>query len=121
MDGFPSEQSKINDYTKWFHGIRIHRDLDILFLTIYESEALLLADIEAINTFYKIKLTYSKNPLFEKEPKEYLQRKTQKRYKQSDCTELFKVLNFDLVYTNHSHSDHPCFQSFIDELDEKLV
>ena len=92
--------------------------MDILFLTIYESEALLLADIEAINTFYKIKLTYSKNPLFEKE---HLQRKTQKRYKQSDCTELFKVLNFDLVYTNHSHSDHPCFQSFIDELDEKLV
>lgn len=121
LDGFPSEQDKIEDYQEWFYSIRLNKDLDILFLAIFESEALLLADINAVNSFYNTHLSYNRNPLFEKEPKEYLKRKTQHKYKQSDCAELFKLLNFDMVYAAHCHRDHPCFQSFIDELNEKLA
>lgn len=119
LDGFPSDEDKINDYRDWFHSIRLHNDLDVLFLVIWESEALLLADIEVVNKFYKVKINYgNKNPLFEKEPKEYLQRQTQKKYVQSDCTELFTLMDFDTVYKNHK--GEISFQSFIDELDEKL-
>lgn len=117
LDRLPSDAEKIKDRQDWFEFVKMF-PADALFLAIFESEALLLADIEAVNQCYNIKLSYNKNPLSEKEPKEYLRRKTKEKYKQSDCPELFKLLNIEVVC--QKHIGDISFQSFIQELDKKL-
>ncbi|MDX1939462.1 MAG: hypothetical protein SFU99_02865 [Saprospiraceae bacterium] len=117
LDGFPSEEEKIKDIQNWFEAVKLY-ELDTLFITIFESEALLLADIKTINKFYKVTINFSQSPLWQEKPKEFLYRKTAEKYKQSDCPELFALLHFDSVYQKHK-GEHS-FQSFILELDEKL-
>lgn len=117
LDALPGDSQKIKDVYDWFNSVKIN-DLDILFLVIFESEALLLADIKTINDFYKIFINFTKSPLWQDKPKEFLYRKTGEKYKQSDCPELFKLLNIDVVY--QKHIGDISFQSFIQELDEKL-
>ncbi len=117
LDSLPIDKEKIKARQDWFKDIKLH-DLDTLFIAIFESEALLLADIETVNDFYTVKIKAPRNPLSQKDPKEWLRRKTQEKYKPSDCPDIFSRLNIDQVYENHS--GEISFQAFIQELNEKL-
>ncbi len=90
----------------------------IFFLIIAELEALIISDIDNVNNFFKTKISYSKNPLFEDKPKEFLKQKTEQskrgRYQEKDATTILKNLNFDKIYQNHQGPRS--FQSFVDTL-----
>ncbi|MFN7118229.1 MAG: hypothetical protein ACK4TA_15620 [Saprospiraceae bacterium] len=123
LDSDPSDTEKIKKRTEWFKKVAIKQELDIFFLTIYQLEALILADIQKFNELYDVKITLSNKPLFQQKPKEFLMQKTfkaKRKYQESHAPEIFEELHFDELYNNHCHPDHPCFQSFIDELTEKI-
>jgi len=74
------------------------------------------------NKIYKTTYNFTKNPLFQSEPKELLfqlTNKTQRKYKESDTPEIFQQLNFQTVYENHKGENS--FQSFIIALEKAII
>lgn len=106
-DSLPSEKEKIKIIKNWFHKLnKIVDNKGIFLLNIYELEALLLADINTFNKTYKTSIKFTKNVMFQKEPKEFLISKTKKlkkTYSESDCPEIFGHLDFDLLIKNCSY------------------
>jgi hypothetical protein len=90
----------------------------IFFLIIAELEALIISDIENVNQFFTTHISYSKNPLYENKPKEFLMQKTDKskrgRYQEKDAADILKKLDFHKIYQNHKGKRS--FQDFADEL-----
>lgn len=77
-DAFENDD-KLKTRNDWFNKIIIENKL--FLLCIYEIETWkILADIETFNKIYNTKITYNKNPMFEKDPKEFLKRKNPKKY-----------------------------------------
>jgi len=115
-DALHSEKDKIKIRQDWFNDLRnfINDKDGIFLLNIYEIEALILADIENFNKKYKTKIAFENNPMYQKEPKEFLKSKTTK-FKESDNPEIFKKLDFETVLNNC-----PYFKDFIKELDSKI-
>jgi hypothetical protein len=119
LDGFGTETIKKAKRIQWF------KELDstvnkkgILLLNIWELEALIFADINVFNQLYKTSFKFKGDPTFIKEPKEVLKRITsglRKRYHESDCPDIFKKLDFDVVKKKCS-----CFAEFVLELNLKL-
>jgi hypothetical protein len=119
LDGFKSEENKISKMQSWFKALdkQLHGN-GILLLNIWEIEALILADIAAFNKHYKTSLQFGANPMFKEKPKEFLMKHTykgNKQYRESDCPELFKQLDFDKVVSKCAF-----FKEFIEQFDEKL-
>lgn len=85
----------------------------IFLLNIYEIEALILSDIKAFNEFYNQNLEFNEDPMLVEEPKEFLKEKSNNKYKESDCRELFKYLNIEEVAKNCRY-----FNSFLSKLDK---
>ncbi len=81
---------------------------NILLLNIYELEALALADIDSFNEHYNSKVKFTGSVSHKEDPKKYLKNETDKKYKESDCPEIFKHLQFDTVMKNCSY-----FEEFI--------
>ena len=82
---------------------------------------MILADVDAFNTIYKIRYQLKTSPKFQSNPKELLKqitRKTKRKYKESDAPEIFQQLNFQKVYQNHK--GEYSFQSFIKELENTI-
>ncbi len=120
LDGLPSEQEKINKLEKWFQQVRVDNN-GFLFILIFELEALILADIQTFNQLYKVKISFKTNPLHKPNPKEFLKAqtaKTNKKYHESHTSEIFEASDFDEIISKHKGKQS--FQSFIQELDEKL-
>jgi hypothetical protein len=112
LDGFKSQKQKVKEKEIWF------KDLDatvnnkgVLLLNIWELEGLIMADISTFNKLYKTKHNFKGDPMMQKEPKEILKRLTsssRKKYKESDCPEIFDKLNILTVEKNCSY-----FKEFI--------
>src|SRR5690554_4947346 len=102
LDGFSSQRHLIHNREKCFNNICENVSCErILLLNIWELEAFILGDIGAFNEFYKTDLKYRGNPSTLREPKEWLKSKTQKlkkSYKESDCPELFSMLDYTKVF-----------------------
>jgi hypothetical protein len=123
LDSLPDDQDKIKQRQTWFETIKIHL-ADLLLLTIYEAEALILADIQSFNKMYGTSISFKANPLFKAHPKEFLKQQTfksAKKYQESHLADIFTQLDIHLIYQNHFHTDYPCFQIFMNQLDEKLA
>jgi len=69
----------------------------IYLLNIWEIEALILADIKTFNKIYNTEIIDFEDVMLVKEPKEFLELKTKKEYKNSHNPEIFELLNFDNV------------------------
>jgi hypothetical protein len=120
LDGYKSEKNKINKRQKWFEELdsAINNE-GILLLNIWELEALIFADINTLNGFYKIKFKYPGDPMGLPNPKSELKRityHTRKKYHESHCSEIFNLLNFETVEKNCLY-----FKHFISEFDKKLI
>lgn len=95
---------------------RVRRTLDgkmVRLLSIYEIEALLLADTAPINEKYKISMVYDTDPMLQPEPKEYIQQFCS--YRESDCPELFARLNFEKLLNVRF------FRKFVTEFNKQLA
>ena len=119
LDGFKTDKSKINARLKWFRELdKSVNSKGILCLNIWELESLIFADIAAFNKIYGISHKYSGDPMSLKEPKEELKRitfKNKKRYKESDCPEIFEKLDFDIVQKRCA-----IFKEFISDFNERI-
>lgn len=119
LDGFSSEGPLIQARTNWFENVRKNVGCTSVFLlNVWELEAILLGDIETFNKFYKSSLNYIGNPSAKQNPKEWLKSKTQKlkrQYKESDCPELFSLLDYAKLLERCQF-----FSTFIVEFDRKL-
>jgi len=123
LDALPSNKKQIKFLTDKIQKIAEKATIKLLpFIVIFEQEALILADIQAFNKKYKTTFTFTKNPLFQSEPKELLKQwanKANKKYKESDTPEIFQQLNFNKVYDNHKGKNS--FQSFIIALEKAII
>ncbi|TDG37579.1 DUF4276 family protein [Pedobacter changchengzhani] len=91
----------------------------IFLLNIYEIEALILADHEAFNSLYDSDLKEELNPMDIFEPKELLYlttRKLRRKYSESDCPEIFKTLDVNILVKKC-----PVFKMFIDKLSNEIL
>ncbi|MDI9364842.1 MAG: hypothetical protein QM541_07820 [Flavobacterium sp.] len=103
VDGVFSEKKKIKAVEEWFNKLnKIVDNKGILLKNIYELEALILTDINAIKSLYGVTINHSKDVTFIPKPKEFLKLKTakgRKQYHESHCPEIFANLDFDKVLT----------------------
>lgn len=121
LDGLLSDKKGIKQVENWAQTIKKKLSTKQLFIIIFELEALILADVDAFNTIYKIRYQLKTSPKFQSNPKELLKqitRKTKRKYKESDAPEIFQQLNFQKVYQNHK--GEYSFQSFIKELENTI-
>jgi hypothetical protein len=119
LDGLPSEKNKILKRIQWFTSLdSLANNQGILLLCIWELEALLFADIDTINSHYRIKHRFKGNPMFLKEPKEELMRLTKhtnNEYKESHSPSLFLKLNEQYLIKRCIF-----YKEFIEKLEERL-
>jgi hypothetical protein len=124
LDGFISQTDLVKKKEEWFDKINSKvNGKGIFFLAIYEMEALILADIESLNKYYKLKEKPLGNPMSKTNAKEFLQQltaKTQKgKYSESDSPKIFENLIFANVYKNHKGDRS--FQTFANNLFDKEI
>lgn len=116
LDGFMSENEKVQERENWFVKINkaIHQK-GLFLLHIQKIEALILADIQAFNSWANVNIKYEKNPMFEPKPDLFLMRNANDKYKKSDNPEIFKKLNINMLQLNHSE-----FANFMKQLEIKV-
>jgi hypothetical protein len=124
LDGLLSEKPKIKMRDTWFNNAnKFIENKGIFFLAIAEMEALILADIETFNKMYGLSIKPIGNPMMVSEPKEDLQRFSDKskrgKYAENNAPDIFKTLNFRTIYKNHK--GERSFQTFADELKDKRI
>ena len=116
-DGICTHENAIQKCNSWHTNLSgVVKTKNILLLNIYELEVLIFADIEVFNKKYNTSIKDNRDVTFIKEPKEELKRKTSKlnkKYFESDCPELFKLLRIDNVIKNCSY-----FREFITKFSE---
>ena len=119
LDSYRTDQEKINKRHQWFNGINaLTNGKSIFLLNIWELEALILADIDTFNKLYKTSHKFKGDPSLQKEPKEKLKSltfKSQKRFHESHCPDVFQMLDFDTVKSNCTY-----FRDFIAAFEKKL-
>ena len=86
----------------------------IFLLHVWEIEALILADINAFNTYYTTDISFEGDPMEIKEPKEFLTAHN-KKYSESDNSKIFLHSDFKRLYENCTY-----FKDFIDDFNNLL-
>ncbi len=124
LDGLLSEAKKVAQRDKWFKSLeKILNNKGIFFLVVSEMEALIPADIQAFNDFFKVKAAFSGHPMLQSNAKELLKqfsaKSTKHKYEEQDAEAIFKQLNFKNVYTRHK--GERSFQTFADDLKNKKI
>lgn len=118
-DCISTEQAKIQKVHDWFSKLNISvNNTGILLMNVFELEALILADIATFNKLYRTTIKYSGNVMFQMDPKKFLKEKTyknHKKYSESDCPNIFKQLDFDIVLNNCTY-----FKAFYEIFMEKV-
>jgi len=107
-DAVNTETDKIRDKKALYE--RLAKALNcrsLLLLNIYELEALIFADIDTFNKLYNTAIKGNRNVTYIDKPKEELMRKTKepKKYSESHCPELFKILKIDVISKNCAYFD----------------
>ncbi len=124
LDGFLSESKKLNIKDLWFQRAnKSAAKKGIFFLVIYEMEALILADVNALNEYYNLNEKPVGDPTLKFKPKEILEKLTAKtlkgKYKEEHALDILKRVKFKTVYKNHKGDRS--FQTFADELKDRKI
>jgi hypothetical protein len=116
LDALKSDNKKLQARRKWLTSLnKVCKDSCILLLNIYEIEAWLLADTTPINSRYAINVSSYDYPETIVQPKEELQRLTNRQYSEYYCRELIPKLNVELL-----KAKLPQYQQFSQKFEEKL-
>ena len=83
----------------------------VFLLNIWEIEALILADINSFNLFYKCNIDFEDNPMLITNPKEYLY-ELNRKYSNSHNAKIIELADFDVIYNNCLY-----FKKFINKFD----
>ena len=119
------EEANFTQRTDWFAKIENNlKTACIYLLAVMELEALILADINTFNRMYGIKGQYKGNPMFNLDPKQELQNRTNKNtkakrpYKENDAKDIFNKLDFETVCQNHTGDRS--FNAFIKQFEKQF-
>ena len=95
LDGLPSNVGQIKLRQEWFKKCQNElQQSSIFILCIWSLEALILADSEGFNNFFKdASLNFNGNPMYQENPKKFLKNHSN-NYHESKNPELFKKLDF---------------------------
>jgi hypothetical protein len=103
-DGLNTQVDKIEKCKAWYKKLSKEIGCNkILLINIWELEALIFADINTFNKLYGTSIKSGRDVTLIGDPKRELMSKTQKlrkKYYASDCPELFKQINIDVVIKN---------------------
>lgn len=120
LDSHGQDKVALAQKQAWFAKLdQVTNGEGILLLSIYELEALLLADIETFNSIYKTSIKFPGDPSKQRDPKEFLMEKTSKtarKYKESDCPAIFPKLDFNKLVKRCSF-----FSEFVQQFDAKVA
>lgn len=115
LDGFEHHEEKIKYRKTCFTDFNsVINKKGILLLNIYELEALLLTDIEAVSKYYGNEISDVKDCMFIESPKEFLKNSIN-NYSTGHNPELFALLDYKIVIAKCRY-----FKKF-DEDFEKIV
>jgi 5'(3')-deoxyribonucleotidase len=115
-DALESHENAIGEKKEWYRHFANQIDKkSVLLLNVYELEALILADIEILKTYYQVQVNFKGSVSHQEKPKEYLHQKTGKKYKVSDCPDLFRNLRFETIRGNCAY-----FKDFILSFEQAL-
>lgn len=103
--------NKLTERESWFKDLNNIIKKGIFYLVVMEFEALLLADTEAVNKALNTKITFKGNPITQSDPKKWLIKATNEKYKENDSSAICKIISFEKVYK--THIGERSFQSFI--------
>lgn len=99
LDGLENEKYKLQKRKEYFTNFNtVINKKGIYLLNIFEIEAIILSDLETFNNYYNCDIEFNGDPMTQNEPKEFLISKS--KYKESDCPDLFKELQFCKVLEN---------------------
>lgn len=119
LDSHENDKKKKQERQATFtYSNRIVNKTGIPLLNIYEIEALILADVEVFNNEYGCLLERPNDPMKVPDPKEVLIQATRtgkRRYNVSHNSDLFNLLNFNIVRANCRY-----FSAFIKKLDTAI-
>lgn len=105
LDAIENNKKQLNIRKNYFTEFnRVIDKKGIFLLNIFEIEALILSDINSFNKFFGTNVNFTTDPMKQKEPKEFLM--SQSKYRESDCPELFKTLNFNTIKNNCKYFDN---------------
>ena len=126
LDATIHDENQVNKREEWFEQINKEiSEKGILFLAVVAFEALILADIDRINTIFKLKLPKYNDPKFIPNPKKELKNQTapstkaNKEYKQDMVCDIIEKIDFETIYKNHK--GERSFQAFAKELIAKNI
>ncbi|MFC1226756.1 DUF4276 family protein [Pedobacter sp. BG31] len=99
LDGLPSQVDIQKGLNKWFEALK-HKKTDMLLMNIWELETLIFGDIDVFNKKYGADVKCKGDPMMISNPKEKLisaTYKTKSQFHESDCPDLFSLLDIDKV------------------------
>ncbi len=115
-DVVESNEHIIGEKKEWYlHFVKQIDRKSVFLLNVYELEALILADIESFKKYYQVAFNFTGSVSHQEKPKEYLQQKTAKKYKVSDCPDLFHCLHFETIKRNCAY-----FKDFISSFEQAV-
>lgn len=118
----PDYDEKLDYRKQFFNSINaVVDELGIAMLTIFELEALILADIETFNTLFGTRVTVQRQIENIPSPKEVLISATASedkllKYKPAKNPKIFELLNIEAIRKNS-----PSFQNFLTDFESKLI
>jgi len=107
LDGLPSQTDLKKKVEEWFAPLK-HKAQDILLMNIWELETLIFGDIDVFNKKYGVSVRFSGDPMMINNPKEKLMHETYKaksKFQQSDCPDIFSLLDIDKVAAKCKYFD----------------
>lgn len=97
LDGLEHHDEKIKHRKTSFADLNsVINKKGILLLNIFELEALLLTDIEAVNKYYGAKIDHVEDCMRIESPKEFLKKRIN-RYSTGHNPDLFDLLDYNIV------------------------
>ena len=98
LDGLEHHAEQINYRKECFTEFNSVIDKKgILLLNIFELEALLLTDIDAVNRYYGKRIDHVEDCMLIESPKEFLKRKIGSSYSTGHNPDLFALLDYNIV------------------------
>ncbi|TND08772.1 MAG: Uncharacterized protein FD123_1988 [Bacteroidetes bacterium] len=118
LDAHEGNLAKLKERNEYFDQSNKHVSGSGLFLLhIHEIEALILADLDGFNKRYAVSVSFTGNPMYQDNPKEWLKSKSGRNgYEPKHCAVLFENLDFDRLRQRVRY-----FDTFINQFDQLLT
>lgn len=110
--------AELSERESWFNDLNKIIRKGIFYLVVMEFEALLLSDIDNLNTVLKTKFNYKGNPIKETNPKRLLTELSKGKYEENKCLNICQTISFQKIKQNHT--GERSFNAFIKQFEKQF-